>query len=189
MSAVAPFFKSLIFSVSLLAILACGQKLTQAEARELILSSSFLNEASYAKLTLYKNTVFSADSLLKEHPDTRLFLSAGLAEIRPNSVLFGREIGARIALTAEGERLSASGWQRATGSKGEEAWLVPTFRRELVEVFEPVTSGESAECEFSWKWAGTKLGDAIGARSGTENSPARFRLSNKKWQLVEKSLH
>lgn len=163
-------------------------ELTKAEATRLLRSSDFLGEMATTRLVLYRNRIFPAADLIAEHRDTVKFIDLGLVEIRPSEVLWGKPIGAKFVLTPEGEQAAATGWRTTSGPGGEEAWIVPTARKELVRVAEPVTSGESAECSFTWKWVPTKVGDKTGAAKGTEAGSASFYLDeDRRWHLDETS--
>lgn len=164
------------------------RELTKAEAARLLRSSDFIAEMATTRLVLYRNHIFPAADLMAEHRDAVKFIDLGLVEIRPSEVIWGRPIGAKFVLTAEGEQAVATGWRSTSGPGGEEAWIVPTARKELVRVAEPVTDGESAECSFTWRWVPTKIGDKTGALKATVTSSASFHLDKDRWYLDESSL-
>jgi hypothetical protein len=162
--------------------------LSQKEAERLLRSTRFMDEAVSTKLVLYKNLVLPATDLLAEHRDMVKFLDLGLVEVRPNTVWWSKPVGAKFELTAEGERAAAAGWQHTAGSGGEEAWLVPTARKELILVLKPVTQEEAAECAFTWKWAPNKIGEKIGIPKATESYSVRFHRQGDRWNLDESSI-
>ena len=164
------------------------KSLTKAEAERLLRSSNFLSETATTRLVLYRNLVFPAADLIAEHRDMVRFMDLGLVAVQPNEVWLGKPIGARFVLTPEGERASASGWEHTSGPAGEGAWIVPTARKELVQVREPVTREKSADCTFVWKWVSTKIGDKAGTPKGSETSSARFHLEGEEWYLDENSV-
>jgi hypothetical protein len=167
---------------------ACGKGLPKEEAERLIRASEFMGKPLTGTLTLHRNRIFSADSLRAEHPEVSPLLAAGLVEVRPDKVLFGMPVGARFALTTEGEREAASGWQRTSGTDGEEAWVVVMAHKELVQVSDPVAEGELAECNFAWRWAATKAGEAGQVPEQAQTAQAQFRLEGERWVLDEKLL-
>ncbi|HKI06096.1 MAG TPA: hypothetical protein VKK31_29220 [Thermoanaerobaculia bacterium] len=180
-----------IFTVSLVAalsLLGCRKPLKKPEAERLLRSANFLAETATTRLVLYRNFVFPAADLIAEHRDMVKFMDLGLVAVQPNEVWLGKPIGARFVLTSEGERSAASGWQHTSGSGGEDAWIVPTARKELVQVREPVDRGQFAECTFVWKWIPTKVGDKTGAPKGSETFSARFHLEGDEWYLDESSI-
>lgn len=162
--------------------------LTKAEAERLLRSSDYLKETAKTRLVLSRNLFFPATDLLAEHPEVVKFIDLGLVEVRPNEVLWGRPVGAKFVLTAAGERSATDEWQHTSGPGGEEAWFVPTARKELVQVRKPTTRDESASCMFVWKWVPTKIGEKTGASKTTETSSARFYLDDERWYLDESSL-
>lgn len=164
------------------------KSLTKAEAERLLRSSNFLSETATTRLVLYRNHVFPAADLIAEHRDMVTFMDLGLVAVQPNEVWLGKSIGARFALTPEGERAAASGWQHTSGPRGEDAWIVPTARKELVQVREPVIKKESADCTFVWEWTPTKIGDKTGAPKDSETFSARFHLEGEEWYLDENSI-
>jgi hypothetical protein len=176
----------LVVALSLFAA-ACNGSLSREEAEGLIRSSDFMAKPLENTVSLYRNRVFSADDLMAEHPEMRAFLETGLVEVRPDKVVLTVPIGAKFTLTADGVR-EAAGWRRTSGTNGEEAWIAVTARKELVQVSEPTGDGESAECEFSWKWAATKAGIAVGVPQDRQTSLARFRREAERWVLDEGGL-
>jgi hypothetical protein len=177
--------KGILPCVLLAAVLlsACAKSLPKEEAERLLRVSEYMGKPLTATLTLHRNHVFSADDLRAEHPEFNPLLAAGLVEIRPNKVLFGMPVGARFVLTAEGEREASASWQHASATGGEESWVVVMAQRELVQVAEPVTQGEMAECDFTWKWVATKAGEASQVPTETQTARAQFRLEGEQWVL------
>jgi hypothetical protein len=163
-------------------------ELTKAEAARLLRSSDFMAEMATTRLVLYRNHIFPAADLIAEHRDTVKFVDLGLVEVRPGEVLWGRPIGAKFVLTPEGEQAAATGWRSTSGPGGEEAWIVPTARKELVRIANPVTYEESAECSFTWRWVPTKIGDKTGAFKSSETGSASFHLDRDRWYLDESSI-
>ncbi|HEX4963588.1 MAG TPA: hypothetical protein VF173_22360 [Thermoanaerobaculia bacterium] len=162
--------------------------LSKTEAERLLRASRFMAETASTKLVLYRNRLFPASDLIAEHNDSIKFLDLGLVEVKPDKVLWGRPFGAKLVLTAEGERMSAAGWQHTWGPGGEEAWTVPTARKELVTVLNPATHEEVAECSFTWKWTPNKVGEKAGAAKNTESSKATFHRQDGQWLLDEASI-
>lgn len=179
-----------IFLLAALTALGCFRQksLTKDEAERLLRASSFLDETATTRLVLYRNLVFPAADLIAQHRDMVKFMDLGLVTVQPNEVWLGKPVGARFVLTPEGERAAAAGWQHTSGSRGEDAWIVPTARKELVQVRQPVTRETSADCTFVWKWAPTKIGDKAGAPKGSETFSARFHLEGEEWSLDENSV-
>lgn len=174
--------------VAWLAVGSLPGEFTKAEATRLLRSSDFLAEMATTRLVLYRNRIFPASDLIAEHRDTVKFVDLGLVEIRPSDVLWGKPIGARFVLTPQGEQ-AAAGWRTTSGPGGEEAWIVPTARKVLIRVAKPVTSGELAECSFTWRWVPTKVGDKTGAFRGSEAGSASFHLDEDgRWYLDEGSI-
>jgi hypothetical protein len=169
-------------------LVGCGQKkLTKLEAEKLLRSCGFMNELATTRLVLYRNLVFPVADLLAEHREMATFINLGLVEVRPNEVLWGHPVGAKFVLTLDGERESA-GWRSTSSPRGEEAWLVPTARKDLLLVQQPSTRAGTADCTFVWKWAPTKVGAKVGAPKSTEASAARFHLAGEQWYLDESSI-
>ena len=163
--------------------------LSQTEAERQLRSSRFMDETASTKLVLYRNLVLPASDLIAEHGDMVKFLDLGLVEVRPSTVWWGKAVGAKFVLTAEGERAAAAGWQHTSGPGGEDAWLVPSARKDLVLVLKPVTQGEAADCTFTWKWIANKVGEKAGAPKMTETYSARFhRQDDQQWLLDEASI-
>jgi hypothetical protein len=168
--------------------LGCGQKrLTKMEAEKLLRACGFMNELATTRLVLHRNLVFPAADLLAEHREMVRFIDLGLIEVRPSEVLWGRPVGAKFALTLDGERESAR-WQPTSGPRGEEAWIVPIAHKELVLVQQPSSHEGTADSTFLWKWVSTKVGSKVGAPKGTETSSARFHLAGAEWYLDESSI-
>ena len=167
---------------------ACGKSLPKEEAERLIRASNFMGSPLTATVTLHRNRIFSADDLRAEHPEVNPLLAAGLVEIRPDKVLFGMPVGARFILTSEGEREAASGWQHSSGSDGEDSWEVVMAEKDLVQISEPVVTGESAECDFTWKWTATKAGEAGHVPTEVQTDRAQFRVEGEQWVLDEDGL-
>jgi hypothetical protein len=181
----------ILLAVSLIAaliLLGCKKPLKQAEAERLLRSSNFLAETATTRLVLYRNLVFPAADLIAEHRDIVKFMDLGLVAVQPNEVWLGKPIGARFVLTSEGERAAATGWHHTSGLSGEDAWIVPTARKELVQIRQPVTHEQAADCTFVWKWASTKIGDKAGAPKGSETSSAKFHRDDDEWYLDESSI-
>lgn len=169
-------------------LLGCGQKrLTKPEAEKLLRSCGFMNELATTRLVLSRNLMFPAADLLAEHREITPFLNLGLVEVRPNEVMWGHPVGAKFALTPDGERESA-GWRSTAGPRGEEAWLVPIARKDLLLVQQPAIQEGIADCTFIWRWSPTKVGAKVGAPKGTETSAARFHLAGDHWYLDESSI-
>jgi hypothetical protein len=147
-----------------------------------------MDEAASTKLVLYRNLVLPAADLIAEHGDMVKFLDLGLVEVRPNTVWWGKPVGAKLVLTAEGERAAASGWQHTSGRAGEDAWFVPTARKDLVLVLKPVTHEDAADCTFTWKWTSNKVGEKTGTPKDAETYSARFHRQDERWYLDESSI-
>jgi hypothetical protein len=168
--------------------LGCGQKkLTKLEAEKLLRSCGFMNELATTRLVLSRNLMFPAADLLAEHREMTPFINLGLVEVRPNEVLWGHPVGAKFVLTLDGER-EAAGWRPAAGPGGEEAWLVPTARKDLLLVQQPAVREGTAECSFIWRWTPTRVGAKVGAPKGAETWAARFHLAGDQWYLDESSI-
>lgn len=182
--------KGILSCVLVAAVLlsACSKSLPKEEAERLIRASQFMGKPLSGTLTLYRNRIFSADDLKAEHPEVNPLLAAGLVEVRPDKVLFGMPVGARFALTAEGEREASAGWQRSSGADGEESWVVVMARKELVQVSDPVANGPLAECDFTWKWAATKAGEPGQVPAEVQTTRAQFRFEGEQWALDEHRL-
>lgn len=176
-------------------LVGCGpEDLTTVEADRLLRDSEFLRQTSTTKLILYKDDWISIPDFVAQHPDLKPFLDLGLVAVRSaRRVWILGLVGAVSYLTPEGERASA-GWQRSSGPEGEDAWMVPTASKELVEVQVPVEiSDTEAACSFTWKWIPTAMGKAVGTPDTTETSRAKFRLreqtdGEEKWFLEEGSV-
>lgn len=162
--------------------------LSKTEAERLLRASRFMAETASTKLVLYRNRLFPASDLIAEHNDMVKFLDLSLVEVKPDKILWGKPFGAKFILTAEGERLAATGWQHTWGPGGEEAWTVPTARKELIKVLNPATHEEVAECSFTWKWTPNKIGEKAGAAKGSETASASFRRNDERWYLDESSI-
>lgn len=167
----------------------CTKELPRPEAQRLLRDSAFLAKTTTTRLVLHRNRIFPASDLIAEHQELATFIKLGLVEVRPYRVLWGRPVGARVALTSRGEQAAASEWQRTYGPDGDEAWLIDTARRELLKVAKPAIRGETADCVFTWKWVPTSVGKEIGAPSKNETkATARFRLVGDQWYLDEDSI-
>jgi hypothetical protein len=163
-------------------------ELTKAEASQLLRSSDFMGEMATTRLVLYHNQIFPAADLIAEHRDMVKFIDLGLIEVRPSGIFWGKPIGAKLVLTTEGERAAAAGWRPTAGPAGEEAWIVPTARKELIEVRELRTREGEADCKFVWKWTATKIGHQTGGPKGSETAGARFHRDEDRWSLDEGSI-
>jgi hypothetical protein len=93
---------------------------------------------------------------------------------------------ADISLTPKGKEES-KGWKKSGWGSAGGTWIIPTARKEFIEVTGITTSNPTISvAEFTWRWVLTDDGKQLGLTlPAPQRGSANFQLYDDGWRLIE----